>query len=298
MVFSVFRFSVLIFIAASITACFAPKVIKEEKALFNELVADNDQVYQYIIKVGQDQLFYAASGDPKKPAIIIIHGTPGGWRQYARYLVDESLLKSFYVVVIDRPGWGQSFLGGEKKIASFGEQAKIISTLAQKLKSDSNNQPIILMGHSLGASIAPKVAMDYPQSVDGLLLFAGTLSPALSDPRWFNHLAKNSVVSYVIGDEMRKSNKEILALKNEMTSMAGEWNTIKTKIIVVQGMKDKLVYPENIEFAETELNAEITDVIRLEEDGHLFPMTRRDDVVNWASCLLEKINTRSIVCRV
>lgn len=298
MVFSALRFSVSMFFVASITACFAPKIIKQEQILFNELVANSDQVYRYTLNVDKNQLFYAASGDPKKPAIIIIHGTPGGWQQYARYLVDESLLKKFYVVVMDRPGWGQSFLGGEKQIASFGEQAKIISALAQKLKRESNNQPVILMGHSLGASIAPKVAMDYPQSVDGLLLFAGTLSPALSNPRWFNHLAKNSVVSYVIGGEMRKSNKEILALKNEMTLMATQWNTLRVKTVVVQGMKDKLVYPENVDFAETELNAEITDVIRLEEDGHLFPMTRRDDVVTWASCLLEKINTKSIICRV
>ncbi|MFT6387305.1 MAG: pimeloyl-ACP methyl ester carboxylesterase [Cellvibrionaceae bacterium] len=296
MAYSISRFFALVPLILSIAGCFVPKVINQEKILFNDLVANNDQVYRYTLENGQDRLFYAAAGDPKKPAIIVIHGTPGDWRQYARYLVDEELLKNFYVLVIDRPGWGQSFLGSEKKIASFGEQAKIISLLAEKLKSDSDDQPVILMGHSLGASIAPKVAMHYPHSVDGLLLFAGTLSPRLSDPRWFNHLAKMPGVNFIIGDMMRRSNEEILALKTEMTLMAAQWDTVKAETLVVQGMKDKFVYPKNIEFAETYLNANVTEVIRLQEEGHLFPMTRRDDVVMWAVCLLKKINAEVNGC--
>jgi len=296
MTFSVSRFLVLMPTVLFMVSCFAPKVIIQEQVLFNDLVANNDQVYRHTLEVGRDRLFYAASGDPKKPAIIIIHGTPGDWKQYARYLVDEALLKHFYVLVIDRPGWGLSLLGGEKQIASFGEQAKMISFLAEKLKSNSGNQPVVLMGHSLGASIAPKVAMDYPQSVDGLLLFAGTLSPDLSDPRWFNHVAKMSGVNFIIGDMMRKSNKEILALKAEMTLMAPRWNSVKVKTIVVQGMRDALVYPENVVFAETHLNASVTEVVRLQDEGHLFPMTRRDDVVMWATCLLKKITAETVAC--
>jgi len=285
-------FRCLFFISLlTLSGCFAPKVIRQEHVLFEELIKGNDQVSRRTLKVGQDELFYAASGDPQKASLIIIHGTPGDWEQYARYLIDQVLLDSFYIIVIDRPGWGKSVLGDKRQIASFSEQAKIISALADELKHNNNNKAVILMGHSLGASIAPKVAMNYPASIDGLLLFAGTLSPELSDPRWFNQVAKMPGINFMIGSMMRKSNQEILALKTEMELMKPLWLSVKAKTLVVQGMQDKLVYPNNIVFAENHLNANVTEAIRLEQDGHLFPMTRRDDVANWAICLLNKINT-------
>lgn len=271
-------------------ACFAPKIIKQEQLLFKDVIVGNAQVTHNILEVGEDKLFYATAGDPQNPALIIMHGTPGNWQQYARYLLDEDLLEHFYIAVIDRPGWGQSTLGNGKRVATFSEHALILSTLANKFKDISHGQPVILMGHSLGASIAPRVAMDYPQAIDGLLLFAGTLSPELSEPRWFNYVAKWPGVNFIIGDMMRKSNQEILALKAEMRAMEPQWQQLQAKTIVVQGMKDNLVYPANIEFAENSLNPAITETLRLEEDGHLFPMTRRDDVVLWSGCMLEKIN--------
>jgi len=279
-----------------LSACFAPKVIEQEQNLFEELIENNEQVTRQILKVEGSELFYAASGDPQNPSLIIIHGTPGDWEQFARYLIDKTLLEHFYVVVIDRPGWGQSILGDNKQIASFSEQAKIISSLALTLKNNNNNQPVILMGHSLGASIAPRVAMNHPQSVDGLLLFAGSLSPELSGPRWFNHVAKVPGINFLIGDMMRKSNEEILALKSEMEAMKPLWGSVKAKTIVVQGMKDKLVYPENIFFAENNLNPRVTETVRLDQEGHLFPMTLRNNVASWAACLLESINLDAKHC--
>ncbi len=272
-----------------LTSCFTPDLIKQEQMLFETTVAPSEQIKRHLLIVGDNTLFYATSGDSAKPSLIIIHGTPGDWQQYARYLLNESLLQYFHVVLIDRPGWGQSHLGDNKEIASFSEQANIIAALAKKLKQESNNQPVILMGHSLGASLSPKVAIDYPNDVDGLLLLAGTLSPELSSPRWFNEAAKWSIVQSIVGERMAKSNLEILALKNETMAMSVDWQKIKAHVLVVQGMKDKLVYPANIDYAEKYLPFALTEVIRLEDDGHLFPMTRREDIVSWATCLLEKI---------
>ncbi len=139
--------------------------------------------------------------------------------------------------------------------------------------------------------------MNHPQAVDGLLLFAGTLSPDLSDPRWFNRVAKAPGINFLIGDMMRKSNQEILALKSEMTAMEPLWPRVNAETIVVQGMKDQLVYPENILFAENKLNPDVTEAIRLEQEGHLFPMTLRSDVANWAACLLSRITSGLEHCR-
>jgi hypothetical protein len=62
-------------------------------------------------------------------------------------------------------------------------------------------------------------------------------------------------------------------------------------------MKDKYVYPENAYFAEKNLDGKLTDVIRLENEGHLFPMTLRAEVVVWSLCLLDKIDNKVSSCK-
>ena len=280
-----------------LAGCFSsPDVIKKERVIFAEKVEHNPTIKLTTLNVGEHRLFYASAGDPQKPALIIMHGTPGNWHQYARYMLNDALLNDFHVVVIDRPGWGGSVLGDDQAIASFEEQASIVATLANQLKATNNNQAVILMGHSLGASIAPRVAIDYPASIDGLLLLAGTLDPALSKPRWFNYIAAVPGAYWLLGHNMEKANKEIFALKGNIQRLESSWDQLKAYTIVVQGMRDKLVYPANIDYAERRLDPTRTQIIRLAKEGHLFPMTLRQKVVDWSRCLLNKVITQNNHC--
>lgn len=285
--------SIVVFLSSCLSP---PDAIKKERAIFEAQVANNPTIQRHMLEVGKDRLFYAAAGDPQKPALIIVHGTPGNWHQYARYMLNEALLEDFYIAVVDRPGWGASQLGGNEKNASFKEQAAILSALAKRFKAASAGQPVILMGHSLGASISPRVALDYPEAIDGLLLLAGTHDPALSKPRWFNRIAGIPGGYWFLSDNMEKANKEIFALRKNIEAMQPIWQQLQAYTTVVQGMKDELVYPANIDYAEKTLNPEISEMIRLPNEGHLFPMTRRNDVVSWSKCLLKKINTQNNQC--
>ena len=292
----------LIIITSALPACLVPEEIKQERAFFQAHIENNPHLLRQTLTVGKDQLFYAAAGDEHKPALVIIHGTPGNWQQYARYMLDKTLLRDFYVVVIDRPGWGASQSGDDETIIGFSHQGAIIAALANELKRRNGNQPVILMGHSLGASIAPRVAMDHPDAVDGLLLFAGSFDPEVAHPRWFNYVAETRVVDWLLSEPMRKANDEIFAMNAELVAMAPHWRTLETPLIYVQGMKDSLVYPSNSRYAREHFNPDKAEVIELAEEDHLFPMTRREDVVAWARCLLSKINapypaqTQSLRC--
>lgn len=280
-----------------LTACFKPEILKQEKVFFEQHIANNTAIERLTLNVDGNELFYAAAGDPQKPSLIIIHGTPGNWEQYARYLLDESLKQSFYVIVLDRPGWGASNLANDEIVTSFTEQAKILAALSDQLKAQNNNQAVILMGHSLGASIAPRVAMDYPKSIDGLLLFAGSLDPNLGVPRWYNRAAEYWAIQWMIGKRLAKANLEIFILRDELQTMASRWSDLEIPTLVVQGTADSLVYPANANFAREKMNQEYTEVIELDGEGHLFPMSMRKEVVAWSECVLQKIRTPSTRCQ-
>jgi len=279
----------VIVLLGALSACMMPEPLKKEQALFESEVVNNPSLNHHLFKTDGNTLHYVAAGDPQKPAMIIIHGTPGSWQQYSRYILEERLLEHYYMIVIDRPGWGGSILGSEQSHASFEEQSIIIGAVVKALKEQSGGQPVVLAGHSLGSSIAPRVAMDYPELIDGLLLFAGTLDPALGDPRWFNYVASVPGAGYLVGGRMIRANKEVHDLKGNLERMLPLWESLQVQATVVQGMNDKLVYPTNIDFAEKMLNPENSRIIRLEGEGHLFPMTMRDEVVDWALELLERI---------
>jgi len=44
---------------------------------------------------GTHQQFYAYSGDPSKPGVLFIHGTPGGWEAFESYLNSAQLQRDF-----------------------------------------------------------------------------------------------------------------------------------------------------------------------------------------------------------
>lgn len=291
------HFLIILSVTLLLSSCFKPGLFKQEQLLFQQLIENNRSIERHTLTVEGNQLFYAASGNSQNPGLIIIHGTPGNWEQYARYLLDESLKQNFYIIVLDRPGWGASSLADGSTVAVFAEQAKILAALSNQLKSTNNNQPVILMGHSLGASIAPKVAMDFPNAVDGLLLLAGSLDPTIGVPRWYNHAAQYWLVQWMIGEQLHKANLEIFILENELQTMSSRWSGLEVPTLVVQGTRDRLVYPANANFARENMNPTYTEVIELPGEGHLFPMSMRQEVVAWSECVLNKIQTASISCQ-
>ena len=56
-------------------------------------------------------LHYATTGNDSLPTIFFVHGTPGSWDAFEKYLKDKELLHKFRLVSIDRPGFGYSDFG-------------------------------------------------------------------------------------------------------------------------------------------------------------------------------------------
>ena len=139
--------------------------------------------------MGSFGLHYADTGETGQPTIVFVHGAQGSWRSLSRVMDQPELQQRARLVSIDRPGWGGSPLLDKETEGSFTEQVKLIEPLLARLKSTADGQPLILVGHSYGASISSYIAYKHPQLVDGLLMASGAIGPELGKPRWYNRAA-------------------------------------------------------------------------------------------------------------
>lgn len=225
-------------------------------------------------------LHYAYSGDSNKPGILFIHGTPGGWGAFELYLDSSQLQQDFFMVSVDRLGWGQSTLSPKKINGDFKPQAQSIKMVMDQYP----DKKWTIVGHSLGASIAPKVALEAPVQTQALLLLAGSLNPKLGAPRWYNRAASTWVVSRLIGESMRYSNREIMGLRKQLKLMDQQIkaSSLNVNLIVMQGKKDRLVSPKNPSYINKAWanNFKSIELIELVGEGHFLPWNQTPLVIS------------------
>ncbi|WP_157874137.1 alpha/beta fold hydrolase [Psychromicrobium lacuslunae] len=116
---------------------------------------------------GDHQLISTSWGDPAMQTVVLIHGIGMG-QQYFGLLRDE-LLKSFNVVTVDLPGFGDS-----PEPAESLPMPELADLLAECLAERSG--PQILVGHSMGTQVVAEVAARHPELVSQLVLIAPTVN--------------------------------------------------------------------------------------------------------------------------
>lgn len=97
------------------------------------------------------------------PALVFIHGwglNSGVWQPTL-----EQLSLNYQVITIDLPGFG---LNIKHSISPYS------LTQASKLISDAIDAPAIYVGWSLGGLVATKIALDFPEKVQGLVTIASS----------------------------------------------------------------------------------------------------------------------------
>jgi pimeloyl-ACP methyl ester carboxylesterase len=243
---------------------------KEKKGTLHEYSVGNGRIINYL-HVGNDSL----------PLVVFVHGSPGSLSAFIDFMADSALLKRAQLITVDRAGFGESNFGyGEK---SLQKQSQYLRPILEKYK---NNKPVILVGHSLGGPVIARMAMDYQPMINGLVLVAGSIDPELEpNETWFRAPLATPFLSWILPRSFRASNYEIYKLKPELQDMLPLWKNITCKVTVIQGYKDDLVSPANVDFAKKMLvNASSVDYILKDEMSHFIPWQHpeliREAVVN------------------
>ncbi len=238
--------------------------------------------------IGKRKLNYLVAGDSTKPLIVFVHGSPGSLSAFIDFMADTALLAKAQLITLDRPGFGASNFGYAEP--SLHNQAMLLKPI---LESRKNNRPIILVGHSLGGPLIARMAMDYPNLIDGLILVAPSIDPELEPHEWFRAPMATPFLKWLLPRSLRASNDEIYKLKPELEEMIPLWKNIHASTIVIQGTKDSLVDPGNADFAEKMLVNAPLKIERVEGMDHFVPWSNPELIRNAAIELLNSYTLNS-----
>lgn len=258
-----------------LTACLISDTFEDHQQFLTERVENNPDIVAADLQQDGFNLHYRSVGTARRAVALWIHGTPGGWSDIGRLMVNQPFTDQVLLVSVDRPGWGRSqYLDQSRVVPTFAEQNRLLAPLLHRVKSQHPSVPLILVGHSWGASLVPTIASEHTQQIAAVLALSGPFDPELAAPRWYNYAARIPPIRWIIGEGLRRSNVEMFALPEQLQSSAPLWRSSLVPTLVLQGEDDGLVPVEHAEFARRTFNPQATTVVRVADQGHLFQFER------------------------
>ncbi|MDO8368540.1 MAG: alpha/beta hydrolase [Saprospiraceae bacterium] len=213
--------------------------------------------------------FAVSSRNDSLPTLIFIHGSPGSWFHYRKFMLDAELGKKFRIVSIDRPGFGHSDFG---KALHLEEQARIIAPILESLKLA---KPMFLCGHSMGGPVVVKLAADNPEMFKTIIIVAGAIDAAQEKKERWRHLMGKPAFRWMLPGAFRPSNMELLFLKKDLIPLQADFKNIHCNVRFVHGDKDTWVPIENVAFGEKMMiNAQSLNSDTLHGADHQIPWKR------------------------
>lgn len=219
-------------------------------------------------------LFYqavAAPADPARGTLLFIHGAGGSHLKWAPLM--QQSINGFTHIALDLMGHG----------ASPGSPAADIQAYARSihefLAANSFPRPWILVGHSMGGSIALQTALTYPQSADGLVLLgSGARMPV--NPTMLEQLAQGAFdTSFLKIAYGRDFAPELLAaelhglsqvpqpqLHADFTAcndydVAAQLDQIKIPVLILVGDQDKMTPVKNSQYLQENIPGAVLHIV-------------------------------------
>ena len=207
----------------------------------------------------------ALNKDPHIP-IIMLHGTPGSAMCWKGFLSEPD---EYRMIALDRPGFGPVKGSSPDLDETIGPLGELLKKIA------SGNGKVIIAGHSLGAGVAARLAVDHQDIVRGLLLIGGSIDPELEKTFIFQRIFAVPPLSWLLTRSLRSSNRELLQYTEFLEKLRPELAKIKCPVAVIHSRDDRLVPFENVNYAEKHFtNATAFKIISLDSGGHFINHSR------------------------
>jgi pimeloyl-ACP methyl ester carboxylesterase len=229
---------------------------------------------------GMPSMSFLASGAAGGRRIVFVHGTPGDGSDWAPFLRDAP--QDQYRIAVDRPGFGES--GPGAPVVSLAEQARAIAPLL----GAPEDPPAIVVGSSFGGPVALRLAADHGDAVAGVLLVGSAADPGQEKTHPVQPLVAREPLASLLPEPLAHSNAELLALRDELDALADVMGAITAPVTMVQGLRDTLVPPGNVDFLLERLTgAASRRVFLVPEAGHFLQILHAPIVERALACLLD-----------
>lgn len=218
-----------------------------------EMLNDNGRNLCYISLHRNDTL----------PTLFFLHGSPSSMSVYDIYYQDSSLARWSNIIAADRPGYGFSRGKSEKSVQRQAEKMWKI------LEKEGYPSPLYIIGSSYGGTVAARMAMLKPERVAGVVLISASLAPGQEAIYNISYLIRYRWFRWLLPDNIMVANDEKLSHYESLIEMAPLWSKITAPVIMFQGTSDRLIYPENVEFARRKLtNSRFVEYHMLKNERH------------------------------
>jgi pimeloyl-ACP methyl ester carboxylesterase len=231
---------------------------KAVKPVFQTI--ENDTLKLYVATVGADTL----------PPLLLIHGAPGTWSGYLNVLDDSLLQLRFQIIAIDRLGYHFSKHKKRKYETSIERQARA-AALALSLNRSVHKG--VVVGRSYGAPIAAKLALLFPNRFQKLVMLAGAVDPTKEKFWWFSKPGKWWITRQFLPRFLNTATYEKFAHAGELAKLDKEWHLLQMPVVAVQGGKDWIVDPTNLDYLRNKLANKPAQFHFLPEAGHLISIS-------------------------
>ena len=135
---------------------------------------------------------YAERGRRGGPALLLLHGITDTWRSFEPVL--PWLPPEWHVVSMTQRGHGGSSAAPSYRTREFAADAAALAAMLEL-------QQVVVVGHSMGAVNALRMAMDHPGAVRGVVAAGGFAS--FSDKPDFVHFVRTEMLT--LGDEVPRT---------------------------------------------------------------------------------------------
>ncbi len=205
-------------------------------------------------------------------SVLFIHGTPGNAKVYKKYYEDKDFLKRFFMVSVDRLGFGKS-----SKQAEVSLDVQVDSIL-KLLRGTWPSKKFSCIGHSYGVPICLMLFLKDPNRFTKGVLLAGVSNPNRKLLRWYNFMADRFLVKIFLSKGFKNSNKEMKSLRPQLKNLESHLREIDKEILILHGKKDGIVPFTDSEFLVKNLIQSKVKVFLPEKMGHLFIWKKSDFV--------------------
>lgn len=220
---------------------------------------------------------YVEIGADSLPLIVFIHGAPSSSSFWLSYMTDSLLLSKAKLLAIDRPGYGYSGFG--MTVTSLKEQAKLVAPIIREKRK--THTKIIIHGSSYGGTLTARLAMDFPELMDGVIFQSASLAPGKETTYWLTYPTNTWPLKWLIPTTIRVANEEKLSHRLELKKMEPLWHKIKSFVTILHGEEDTLIYPENATYAKDKLiNAANLNLTMAKNSGHDLAWTQRKLIID------------------